>query len=130
MEAIKCEGLTKRYGRVAAVDNLDLSVERGSVFGFLGPNGAGKTTTVRILAGLSRPTDGQASIMGERVRINSVDLRSRIGYLPEEPSFYNWMTGRDFLLYVGELFRLPPDENRKRCDEMLEFAGLREAAKR
>lgn len=130
MEAIACRGLTKRYGSVIAVDKLDLCVEQGSVFGFLGPNGAGKTTTVRILAGLSRPTFGEASIMGQRVRINSVDLRGRIGYLPEEPSFYNWMTGRDFLLYVGELFRLPPNENRKRCDEMLEFAGLKEAAKR
>lgn len=130
MEAIACRGLTKQYGSVIAVDNLDLFVEQGSVFGFLGPNGAGKTTTVRLLVGLSQPTVGQASIMGQRVRINSVDLRNRIGYLPEEPSFYNWMTGRGFLLYVGELFRLSSHENRKRCDEMLEFAGLKDAAKR
>lgn len=130
MEAIACRGLTKQYGSVIAVDNLDLFVEQGSVFGFLGPNGAGKTTTVRLLVGLSQPTVGQTSIMGQRVRINSVDLRNRIGYLPEEPSFYNWMTGRGFLLYVGELFCLPSHENRKRCDEMLEFAGLKDAAKR
>ncbi len=130
MEAIKCEGLSKSYGRIAAVDNLSLSIEQGSVFGFLGPNGAGKTTTVRLLVGLSQPTGGQASVMGERVRINSVALRNKIGYLPEEPSFYNWMSGRDFLLYVGELFRLPTKENKKRCDELLEFAGLKDAAKR
>jgi ABC-2 type transport system ATP-binding protein len=130
VEAIACRALTKRYGPVVAVDNLDLSVEKGSVFGFLGPNGAGKTTTVRLLVGLSRATAGQAFVTGEPVHINSVVLRSRIGYLPEEPSFYNWMSGRDFLLYIGELFHLPPNENKRRCDELLEFAGLKDAAKR
>lgn len=130
MEAITCRGLTKRYGSIVAVDNLDLSAEQGTVFGFLGPNGSGKTTTVKLLIGLARPSAGQAYVMGEQVRINSAEQRTRIGYLPEEPSFYTWMSGREFLLYVGELFHLPPEENSRRCDEMIEVAGLKEAAKR
>jgi len=68
--------------------------------------------------------------MGEEVTPTSVSLRSKVGYLPEEPAFYNWMKGREFLCYVGELFRLPSRENKKRCDELLEFAGLNEAASR
>ena len=130
MEAIRCEGLTKHYGAIAAVDGLNLVIEEGSIFGFLGPNGAGKTTTVRLLTGLSRPSRGKAWVMGEEVSLTSVSLRSKVGYLPEEPSFYNWMNGREFLIYVGELFHLPPRENKKRCDELLEFAGLSEAASR
>ena len=130
MEAIKCEGLTKHFGSVVAVDGLDLTVDSGAIFGFLGPNGAGKTTTMRMLAGLSRPTRGRAWVLGEGVAPTSVEWRSRMGYLPEEPSFYNWMNGRQFLTYVGELFHLPTAENRKRCDELLEFAGLKDAAAR
>jgi ABC-2 type transport system ATP-binding protein len=130
VEAIRCEGLTKHYGAIAAVDGLNLVIEEGSIFGFLGPNGAGKTTTVRLLTGLSRPSRGKAWVMGEEVTPASVSLRSKIGYLPEEPNFYNWMNGREFLSYVGELFRLPSSENKKRCDELLDFAGLNEAASR
>ncbi|TET40309.1 MAG: ABC transporter ATP-binding protein [Dehalococcoidia bacterium] len=130
MEAIRCEGLTKHYGAIAAVDGLNLVIEEGSIFGFLGPNGAGKTTTVRLLTGLSRPSRGKAWVMGEEVTPTSVSLRSKVGYLPEEPAFYNWMNGREFLIYVGELFHLPSRENKKRCDELLEFAGLSEAASR
>ena len=130
MEAIRCDGLTKNYGAIAAVDGLNLIVEEGSIFGFLGPNGAGKTTTVRLLTGLSRPSRGKAWVMGEEVTPTSVSSRSKVGYLPEDPTFYNWMNGREFLSYVGELFHLPSKENKKRCDELLEFAGLNEAASR
>lgn len=130
MEAIRCEGLTKHYGAIAALDGLNLVIEEGVIFGFLGPNGAGKTTTVRLLTGLSRPSRGRAWVMGEEVTPTSVSLRSKVGYLPEEPTFYNWMNGREFLIYVGELFHLPSGENKKRCDELLEFAGLNEAASR
>lgn len=112
------------------MDDLNLVVDKGAIFGFLGPNGAGKTTTVRILTGLSQPTRGQAWVMGEVVAPALASLRSKIGYLPEEPAFYHWMTGREFLTYVGELFHLPSRENKKRCDELLEFADLKEAASR
>ncbi len=130
MEAIRCEGLSKHYGAIAALDGLTLAVEEGSVFGFLGPNGAGKTTAMRLLTGLTTPSGGNAWVAGEQVTSESISLRSKIGYLPEEPAFYNWMTGRDFLSFVGELHHLAPREIRVRRDELLEMVGLEQAAGR
>jgi ABC-2 type transport system ATP-binding protein len=91
-DVIRCEGLTKRYRRVTALDGLDLSVAAGQVFGFLGPNGAGKTTTLRILLGLVRPTAGQAWLNGTRVP--DLSGLANVGALIEEPAFYPWLTGR------------------------------------
>ncbi|MFI9601972.1 ABC transporter ATP-binding protein [Streptomyces sp. NPDC052043] len=92
MEVIRCEGLTKRYGRTVAVDRLDLGVEAGQVFGFLGPNGSGKTTTMRMLLGLIRPTAGRAWLNGRP--LPDPDGLARVGSMIEEPAFYPWMTGR------------------------------------
>lgn len=130
MEAIRCEGLAKHYGKIAALNGLNLSVEEGSVFGFLGPNGAGKTTTVKLLTGLSTSSGGRAWVAGEEVSSNATSLRSKIGYLPEEPAFYNWMTGREFLSFVGKLHHLPSPEIKQRCDELLELVDVQEAAGR
>jgi len=130
METIRCENLTKRYESIIALEDLNLTIGGNTVFGFLGPNGAGKTTTVRLLTGLSIPTAGRAWVAGEEVGPNSTSLHRKIGYLPEEPAFYNWMTGREFLSYVGQLFNLPSKENRLRCDELLELTGLTGAADR
>ncbi len=130
MEAIRCEGLTKHYGTIAALNGLNLSVEEGSVFGFLGPNGSGKTTTMKLLTGLSSPSGGKAWVAGEEVTPNAISLRSKIGYLPEEPAFYNWMTGREFLGFVGQLHHLPSREIKLRCDEFLELVELQQAAGR
>ena len=130
MEAIVCQGLTKRYKDVAAVDDLDLRVEEGVIFGFLGPNGAGKTTTLRMLTGLVRPTSGSASVAGAEIGADLLDLRRRIGYLPEEPSFYGWMTGREYLNFVGEIFHLSSSQRKSRCDELLRLVDLEGAASR
>ncbi len=130
LEAIRCEGLTKHYGTVAALKGLDLTVDEHSVFGFLGPNGAGKTTTLKLLLGLSLPTAGRAWVAGEPVTPQAVALRSRIGYLPEVPAFYDWMTGREFMGFVADLHRLPVRESRRRAEELLETAGLKAAAGR
>jgi len=130
MEAIRCEGLTKHYGKIAALNGLNLSVEEGSVFGFLGPNGAGKTTTVKLLTGLSTSSGGRAWVAGEEVSSNATSLRSKIGYLPEEPAFYNWMTGQEFLSFVGKLHHLPSPEIKQRCDELLKLVDVQEAAGR
>ena len=130
MEAIRCQGLTKHYGDIVALDNLDLVVEERSVFGFLGPNGAGKTTTVRLLTGLSQPTAGHAWVAGEEVTPDALALRAKIGFLPDVPAFYSWMTGREFLRFVGELHHLPSGEIQRRTDELLEMVELKEAAKR
>ena len=131
MPAIRCQGLTKHYGSIVALDNLDLTIEEEVIFGFLGPNGAGKTTALKIFTGLSRPTSGKAWVAGEEVVSHSHSLQSKIGYLPEEPAFYNWMTGREYLTFVGQIFSLSTRDIVKRCDELLELVDLsRDASRR
>ena len=131
MPAIRCQGLTKRYGSIVALDNLDLTIEEKVIFGFLGPNGAGKTTALKIFTGLSRPTSGKAWVAGEEIVSHSRSLQSKIGYLPEEPAFYNWMTGREYLTFVGQLFSLSSGDIVKRCNELLELVDLsRDASRR
>lgn len=115
---------------MTALEGLDLTVDEHSVFGFLGPNGAGKTTTLKLLLGLSLPTAGRVWVAGEPVTPQAVALRSRIGYLPEVPAFYNWMTGREFMGFVADLHCLPVQESRNRAEELLETAGLKAAAGR
>lgn len=130
MSAIRCEGLSRRYGDVLALDSLSLTVEAGSVFGFLGRNGAGKTTTIRLLTGLARPTSGNAWINGASTTLGSGALQGNFGYLPEEPAFYTWMTPREYLNYVGQLFALDANERSRRTEELLERTGLLEAGDR
>ena len=129
MSAIRIENLVKTYGAVRALDGLSLEVEQGSIFGFLGPNGAGKTTTIRILTGLAHPSGGHASVAGVEIGHNGA-LARRIGYLPEEPAFYGWMTAQEFLEYMGQLFGLSAAARRKRAGELLEKVGLGEVRKR
>ncbi len=128
--AIQCQGLTKRFGQITALHNLDLAVPEGTVVGFLGPNGAGKTTTLRILVGLSRASSGQAWVAGYAVALNSPSLQRVIGYLPDTPAFYGWMSGREYLAFAGHLFSLSGKEVRHRSDELLEMVDLSNAADR
>ncbi|NLX09477.1 MAG: ABC transporter ATP-binding protein [Chloroflexi bacterium] len=123
MPAIEVHGLTKRFGDFTALDEIDLAVERGIIFGFLGPNGAGKTTTLRLMTGLARPTAGRVVIEGVEVGTNR---RPPIGYLPDAPTFYHWMNAREFLRYIAGLHGLenPP------IDAVLERVGLHDAAKK
>ncbi len=121
---IETEGLTKKFGQLNAVNHLNLAVKKGSVFGFLGPNGAGKTTTLRLLMGLARPTSGTARILGRDIHRNMFAVRKRIGYLPDVPAFYNWMTARDYLSFVGALFNISGRELNQRIASLLEFADL------
>ena len=131
MPAIRCQGLTKHYGSIVALDNLDLTIEDKVIFGFLGPNGAGKTTALKIFTGLSRSTSGKAWVAGEEVVSHSRSLQRKIGYLPEEPAFYNWMTGREYLTFVGRIFGLSSRDIVKRCNELLELVDLsRDASRR
>lgn len=101
--AIHTEGLTKHYGDVEALTNLDLDVRAGEVFGFLGPNGAGKTTTIRTLMDEIRPTSGHATILGMDTHAKSVEIRTHIGYLPGDLAMYPRLTGRDTLTYFANL---------------------------
>ena len=130
MPAIQIEGLVKTFGEVRALDGLSLSVEAGSVFGFLGPNGAGKTTTIRILTGLARATAGQAWVDGVKVTTGRLHAAGHVGYLPQDPSFYPWMTGREMLDHVARVFGLPSQERKARIKELLELTGLTKAARR
>ncbi len=127
---IQIKNLTKQYGAVRAIDNLNMTVEPGSIFGFLGPNGAGKTTTLRILTGLAKPTSGSAQVAGVNLLKDARNLPRHIGYLPEEPAFYPWMTPREFLDYIGRLHGLSISERTARTKELLDLVNLAEAGKR
>jgi ABC-2 type transport system ATP-binding protein len=128
--AIRCEGLTRIYGEVIAVQDLDLSVPYGTVFGFLGRNGAGKTTTIRMLTGLTHPTRGSAWIAGVETTNADSTARRMFGYLPQAPSFYNWMTPREYLRYCAGLFGMKPADTKNNVNEILELVGLQTAADR
>jgi ABC-2 type transport system ATP-binding protein len=128
--AIRARGLTKRFGSIVALDGLDLDVPGGSIFGLLGPNGAGKTTTIRILTGLALATSGTATVAGAEVGLDRPDLRSRLGYLDQDPRFYAWMRGRELLELVGRLCGLDGAGLRERVGAMLDRVGLAAAAER
>jgi ABC-2 type transport system ATP-binding protein len=127
--AIAARGLTKRYGDVAAVDGLELSVERGELYGFLGPNGAGKTTMIRMALGLILPTAGEVDLLGERVRIDTAPL-SRVGALVEEPAFWRFLSGRKNLELFARAGGRGEDARARlgRIDDVLQVVGLAAAA--
>jgi ABC-2 type transport system ATP-binding protein len=128
--AIHCEGLSKRYGSVHALDRLSLDVPSGTIYGLLGPNGAGKTTLIRLLTGLARPNQGHATVAGIDITTNELELHRRIGMLAQQPRFYGWMKGRELLEFTGELFGLRGTDLQQRVAEALEVTGLTEVAKR
>ena len=107
---IKVEGLTKRYDRTVAVNNISFEVEKGQIVGFLGPNGAGKTTTMRILTCFLPPSEGTASVDGYDVLESPMDVKRRIGYLPENPPVYPEMEVEEYLTFVGRLKGIPNAE--------------------
>lgn len=124
MPVLEIRNLTKRYGSANVVDGLNLSVEKGSVFGFLGLNGAGKTTTIRMIMGLAKPTGGEIIVCGEHVRFGSTAANRHIGYLPDVPEFYGFMTPQEYLLLCGNLCGMDMKKNRGRINELLKLVGL------
>jgi ABC-2 type transport system ATP-binding protein len=131
-QVIRVENLTKVFvsdwkrQKVRAVDDLSFSVEEGEICGFLGPNGAGKTTTLKILFGLLAPTSGTTSILGGDG--GSLDFRRDVGFLPENPYFYDYLTGEEFLNFYGCLFELPEEVRRERIASLLKLVDLERAA--
>ncbi|NLE10267.1 MAG: ABC transporter ATP-binding protein [Actinobacteria bacterium] len=125
---ITAQGLTKRYGQFTAVDGLDLSIERGEIFGLLGPNGAGKTTTILMLLGLTEPTAGSVRVAGFDPVRDPLSVKTVVGYLPDNVGFYPNMTGKQNLLYTASLNRIPRKEAEERADLLLQDVGLAEAA--
>ncbi len=117
--------LSKTHNGVAALDSLNLKVPKNSIFGFLGPNGAGKTTAIKLLLGLTRPTSGGGSIFGQDIVQDSVEIRKRIGYLAQDPRFYEHMTARETLRFKARFYYSgPADEIEARIAETLELVGL------
>jgi len=124
--AISVNNLTKKFKSFAAVDRLSFNVAKNHVVGFLGPNGSGKTTTLRMLVGLSKPTEGDMTISGTPVLFGSDKSNIKIGYLPELPSFYSWMSGREYLEFIADIFEITPTKKAKRIKQLLEIVDLTE----
>lgn len=114
---IEIRNLVKKFGSSAAVDGISLKVEPGQFFGFLGPNGAGKTTTIKTLTGLYRPTSGSCSVNGYDVHLQPVSAKRNFGYVPDQPFLYEKLTGREYLHFIGGLFRVPGERLRARIEE-------------
>ena len=123
---IQVNGLTKDYGARRAIDNLTFDAEQGEIVGFLGPNGAGKTTTMRILTGYMPPTEGTATVAGYDIVDESLEVRRRVGYLPETVPLYNDMTALDYLKFMADLRKIPHSEDR--AYETLEKVNLHDRA--
>jgi len=121
---IDCQGLTKQYGTLRAVDNLTFKVAPGEVLGFLGPNGAGKTTTMRVIAGFLSPTSGRVSVCGHDVETDATAAKRCIGYLPEGAPSYPEMTPRSFLEFVAEVRGIPQTKRRQRLEEVFGLLHL------
>ena len=121
---IKVEGLTKRYANHVAVDNISFEVAKGQIVGFLGPNGAGKTTTMRVLTCFLPPTDGTATVAGYDVLEHPIEVKRRIGYLPESPPVYPDMEVIEYLEFTGKLKGISSADIQKRVDEVLEKCAI------
>ncbi len=121
---IELQNVTKKFGGFTAVDSVSLRVGRGQFFGFLGPNGAGKTTTIKMMTGLYEPTAGQCLISGYNIRKAPLMAKRQFGYVPDQPYLYEKLTGREFLFFVGGLFRLDADALKERIDELVELFEL------
>jgi len=128
--AISVRDLRKQYGNKAAVDGLSLTVPRGCFFGFLGPNGAGKSTTIRMLTGLIPPTSGSIELLGMPLPDQALEIKKRIGLVPDESLLFDRLTGGEFLEFVGRMYGLPRQVARERSRELLELFELHESGRK
>jgi len=123
---IKLQNITKYYGETLAVDNLSFEIQPGEIVGFLGPNGAGKTTTMRILTGFLSPTKGSASVCGFDIQEDSLEVRKRVGYLPEMNPVYDEMCITEYLSFIAEIRKIPLEKIHLRLKEVIEICGLKD----
>lgn len=128
MQPLTVQSITKCFGSVKAVTNLSFNVESSEVVGIIGPNGAGKTTTIKMILGLLQPDQGEIRLFGKQ--IDDPAVRQRVGYMPESPTFYSNLTGRELLGYVGELFGMGKADKAARSKALLERVGLEDAGSR
>ena len=128
---IETRDLSKTYKQVDALKSLNLQVHKNSIFGFLGPNGAGKTTTIKLLLGLAKPSGGSGAVFGKDIVRDSVEIRRRVGYLAQEPRYYEYMTAREILRFTASFFYAGPKiEIERRIEETLGLVGLEDRADR
>jgi ABC-2 type transport system ATP-binding protein len=125
---LEARQLVKRFHGHAVVDRVSFAVARGEVVGYLGPNGSGKTTTTRMLTGLLEPTSGTVLFDGRETRLDPLEFRRRLGYVPEEPYLYPFLSGRDYLQLIGRLRELPQSSMDRKIGALLELFGLSDAA--
>jgi len=125
---IEFQGLAKHYGEFPAVQPLTLTVRRGEVFGFLGPNGAGKTTTIRMMMGILVPSAGRALVDGLDCQADAAEVKRHVGYLPDNPIFYDFLRGREILQFVAEMHGMPRQAAVERAAQMLQEFGLRDVS--
>ena len=128
--AVETFDLVKRFGEFTAVDHIDLRVRRGSFFGFLGPNGAGKSTTIKMLTGLLGPTTGKMRVLGRDVEMEPLEVKQRIGVVPEELNLFERLTGAEMLVFTGRMYGLQKREIAERAPELLELMELEKEPKK
>ncbi|MDD8016958.1 MAG: ABC transporter ATP-binding protein [Bacteroidota bacterium] len=121
---IELKHLTKKFGSFTAVDDVSLSIPAGEFFGFLGPNGAGKTTTIKMMTGLFTPTDGQIIINGFDVVHQPMEAKSTFGYIPDHPYMYDKLTGREFIYYMGGLYRMEKEKLKESVEQVIDLLEL------
>lgn len=124
MFEIETHGLTKTFGKLTAVNDLHLEISKGSVFGFLGPNGSGKSTTVKLLTGLLTPDRGEALIGGASIRTSPLEVKKKIGVLPEELALFESVTIWEHLMIAGSAYELTKDQTEKRAEQLLDYLDL------
>lgn len=122
--AIRLSGVRKAYGDMVAVEHLDLEVGRGEILGLLGPNGSGKSTAIRMMMGLVKPTEGMVNILGMDVQRDPIGIKKHIGYVPESPRIYEFLTALEFLDLTGDLYEMAPGEKKQRIREFTEAFDL------
>ncbi|MDP3623679.1 MAG: ABC transporter ATP-binding protein [Methanobacteriaceae archaeon] len=125
---IEISSLSKRFGKITALNELSLNIKKGELLGIIGPNGAGKTTAIRIISCILHPDQGQVMVGGYNVMKNPLEIKSMIGYLPEEPNLYERFKAYDLLKYFGELYGVPKDRLDTRIEELLELVGMSDRA--
>jgi ABC-2 type transport system ATP-binding protein len=122
--AVELKGVTKRYNEILAVNNINLSIYSGEIFALLGPNGSGKSTTLKMLLGLVQPTAGEISVLGLDVKKDPVAVKRQVGYVPESPDVYEFLTGIEYLDFIGDIYGVPTFEKQQRITEYLKALQL------
>jgi len=121
---VELKDVVKRYSEIVAVDHFNLAIQQGEIFGLLGPNGSGKSTTLKMLLGLVQPDSGSVSVLGMNVRENPVMLKQQVGYVPESPRLYEFLTGIEYLDFIGDVYGMQPAEKKSRIIEYLRALQL------